>query len=204
MADINQEVVGEAVQAEKKARRNLKLEYKEFRYKTSINDEFYARAHFQEFFRRTNVQLVILLAVAMVAQSLISGTFTDPEAGWFTKGSILAVALLSFFVMPMLAKTRWQYMKQNNDFWVDDQRYLINAKGIFVSSKHGDRRLQWREVRRIFETDEAIIFTLYKFHMVVLPMKEFEAGEKQRIRDLIYYYTRTTRIKPKLNGKRAK
>lgn len=202
MADINKEVVGEAATAEKKARRSAKVDLKEFRYKASISDEFYARAHFQEFFRRTNVQLVILLAVAMVVQSLISGTFTNPEVGWLTKGAIVLVALISFFVMPMLAKTRWQFMKQNNDFWVPDQRFLINGKGISVTSKHGDRRLQWREVRRIFESDEAIIFSMYKFHMLVLPMKDFEPNEKQRIRDMIYYYTRTTRIKPKLNNKR--
>lgn len=202
MADINKDVVGEAVSAEKKARSNAKVEYREFRYKTAISDEFYARAHFQEFFRRTNVQLVILLAVAMVVQALLSGTFTDPEVGWLTKGAIVLVALLSFFVMPMLAKTRWEYMKNNNDFWVANQRFILNGKGISVSSKHGDRRLQWKEVRRIFESDEAIIFSLYKFHMLVLPMNEFEANEKQRIRELIYYYTRTTRIKPKLNNKR--
>lgn len=202
MADINKEVVGEAMNAEKKAQNRAKLEYREFRYKTSISDEFYARAHFQEFFRRTNVQLVILLAVAMVAQSLLSGTFTNPDVGWFAKGSVVLVALLSFFVMPMLAKTRWEYMKNNNDFWVENQRYILNGKGISVSSKHGDRRLQWKEVRRIFESDEAIVFSLYKFHMVVLPMNEFESNEKQRIRELIYYYTRTTRIKPKLNNKR--
>lgn len=204
MADINREIVGETIKEEKKTRRNAKLEYKEFRYKTAISDEFYAKAHFQEIFRRTNVQLMVLLAIAMVVQAFLSGTFTDPEVGWVTKICVVAIALIAFFILPMLAKTRWEFMKKNNDFWVPEQRFLMNAKGLSVSSKHGDRRLQWREIRRIFETDSAIVFVMYKFHVVVLPMTEFEENEKQRVRDLIMNYTRNTRIKPKLNKKRRK
>lgn len=201
MADINTEVVG-AEPATRQQRQKHKLDFKEFKLKTSIDDAFYARAHFQEFFRRMGVQLVVLLAVALIAQSLISKMFTNPEVSLFYKVGVVLVAVMTFGIMPWLAKVRWPYMKQNNEFWLPEQRYVLNLKGLALCTKHGDRRLQWREIRRIFETNEAIVFVVYKFHMVVLPLAEFNEDEKQQIRELILYCTRNMRIKTKLKSKR--
>ena len=147
-------------------------------------------------------QLVIVLAVALVAQSIISQMFTNPEVSLFYKIGVVLVAVMSFGVLPWLAKVRWPYMKKNNDFWLSEQRYVLNLKGLSVCTRHGDRRMQWREIRRIFETNEAIVFVIYKFHMVVLPLAEFNEDEKQQIRELILYCTRNMRIKTKLKSKR--
>lgn len=203
MADINAEVVGGELNKPQEQRKKHKLDFKEFKLKTEISDEFYARAHFQEFFRRTSTQLMVLLAVALIAQSIISKMFFNPEVGLFYKVGVVLVALITFVIMPWMAKVRWPYMKKSNDFWLPEQRYTLNLKGLNVCTKHGDRRLQWREVRRIFETDEAIVFVLYKFHMVVLPMSRFTPEEKRQIRELILYCTRNMRIKTKLKPRRA-
>lgn len=201
MADINTEVVG-GEQPVRQQRQKHKLDFKEFKLKTTIDDAFYARAHFQEFFRRMGTQLVIVLAVALVAQSIISQMFTNPEVSLFYKIGVVLVAVMSFGVLPWLAKVRWPYMKKNNDFWLSEQRYVLNLKGLSVCMRHGDRRMQWREIRRIFETNEAIVFVIYKFHIVVLPLAEFNEDEKQQIRELILYCTRNMRIKTKLKSKR--
>lgn len=198
MADINNEVVGAPQKPQQEKQKKHKLDFKEFKFKTSIDDAFYARAHFEEFMRRTGTQLVILLAVAVIAQSLVAKTFFNPEVSLYYKVGIVLVGLMSFVAMPLLAKKRWPYMKQNNDFWLPEQRFVLNLKGLAVSTRHGDRRLQWRELRKIFETNEAIVFVVYKFHIVVMPLGEFTEEEKQQIRELILYCTRNMRIKTKL------
>ncbi len=198
MADINNEVVGAPQKNQQEKQKKHKLDFKEFKFKTSIDDAFYARAHFEEFFRRTGTQLMIVLAVALIAQSLIAKTFFNPEISLFYKFGIVLVALITFVAMPLLAKKRWPYMKQNNDFWLPEQRFVLNLKGLDANSRRGERRLQWRELRKIFETNEAIVFVVYKFHMVVMPLKDFTEDEKQQIRKLILYCTRNMRIKPKL------
>lgn len=198
MADINTEVVGGPQKPQQEKQKKHKLDLKEFKFKTTLDDAFYARAHFEEFFRRTGTQLVVLLAVALIAQSLLAKTFVNPEVSLLYKVGIVMVGLMTFVAMPLLAKKRWPYMKQANDFWLLEQRFVLNLKGVSVNSRHGDRRLQWRELRKIFETNEAIVFVVYKFHMVVMPLNEFTEEEKQQIRKLILYCTRNMRIKPKL------
>lgn len=198
MADINTEVVGGSQKTQQEKQKKHKLDFKEFKFKTSLDDAFYARAHFEEFFRRTGTQLVFLLAVAVIAQALITNAFFNPEISLYQKIGIVLVGLMTFVAMPLLAKKRWPYMKQSNDFWLPEQRFVLNLKGLSVSSRHGDRRLQWRELRKIFETNEAIVFVVYRFHMVVMPLSDFTEEEKQQIRDLILYCTRNMRIKTKL------
>lgn len=195
-ADINEEQYGRRVKSESSKRQ--KLDTKEIKLKCHIEDKFFARAHFQEFFRRPGTQLVILLAVALLVQSLLAGTFTDPEISLFYKAGIVMVALGTFVLMPLLANGRWSHIKAGNDFWLNDQSFVLNTKGVQAKSKHGDRRLQWREIRRIFETNEAIVFTLYRFHMVVLPLTSFSQDEKHQIREIIRYCTRNLKVKPKL------
>lgn len=202
MADINTEIVGAAPNKQKEQRKKHKLDFKEFKLKTTIDDAFYARAHFQEFFKRMSVQLVVLLAAALVAQALISKMYFNPEVGLLPKIGVPLVAIMTFVVMPWLAKVRWPHIKQSNDFWLAEQRFVLNLKGLDVCTKHGDRRLQWREIRRIFETNEAICFVVYGFHMVVLPVSGFDDEEKRQIRDLILYCTRNMRIKTKLKSRR--
>jgi len=202
MADINTEVVGAAPSLQKEQRKKHKLDFKEFKLKTKIDDDFYARAHFSEFYRRLNVQIIVLLAVVLVAQSLISQMYFNPEVSLLLKIGVPVVAVLTFVVMPWLVKARWKHIKQNNDFWLTEQRFVLNTKGLDVGTHHGDRRLQWREIRRIFETNEAICFVVYGFHMVVLPLAGFDDEEKRQIRDLILYCTRNMRIKIKLKKRR--
>ena len=202
MADINEQVVGSAA-PKKDNQKNARLKTREFKLKTSISDEQYAQAHFQEFYRRTGVQLVVIMAIVLVAQGLISGTFTDPETSVITKAGLILVALGAFLVMPMIVKTRWQHIKRNNDFWVNEQSYVLNGKGLAVKSNHGDRRLQWRELQRIFEVNDTIIFTLYKFHIIVLPLGGFSDEEKQQIREIVLHNTRNLRVKAKLQKSKA-
>lgn len=203
MSDINAELVG-ANQAPKDARKSHKLASKEFKLRVTITDAQYQRAHFYEFIRRTFTQLIIILAVALVVQALLAGTFTDPEVPMTTKAGIVLIAAITFIGMPLFVKGRWQFMRDNNDFWVNDQRFTLNYKGLACISHHGDRRLSWREFKKIMETDEAILFVLLKFHMVVLPLAGFSEEEKQQIRDLIIRNTGAMRVKPKLKKPRRR
>lgn len=201
MADINGEVVG-AQKERETAVKSHKVENKEFKIRLTISDAQYKRAHFQEFFRRGWSQLIILLAIALLVQSILSGAFFDPEVGLATKLGVVAVALVTFIGMPAFVKGRWKFMRENNDFWVNDQRIVLNFKGVSVCSHHGDRRLHWREFSRIIETDEAIVFVLLKFHMVVLPLKELSEEEQEQIREMIRHYTSNQRAKVKLKRRR--
>lgn len=203
MADINAEVVG-ANKPPKNAHKTIKMESKEFKMRTDISDEVYRRAHVYEFIHRTFTQLMIIIAVALVAQALISGTFTDPEVPLTTKLGIVFIAAVGFIGIPLFVNGRWQFMRDNNDFWVNDQRYTINFKGVACVSHHGDRRIAWREFKRIIETDEAIIFVLVKFHMIILPTKGLSDDEKQQLRDLITRNTQSMRTKLKLKKSRRR
>ena len=93
-------------------------------------------------------------------------------------------------------------MRDNNDFWVNDQRIVLNFKGVSVCSHHGDRRLHWREFSRIFETDESIVFVLLKFHMVVLPLAGLPEDEKEQIRGMIRKNTANQRARVKLKRRK--
>lgn len=197
MADINAELMG-AQKPQHDARKSHKLASKEFKLRVEITDEQYKKAHFYEFTRRTFTQLIIILAVVLVAQAVISGSFTNPEVPLYTKAGVILVAALAFIGLPLFVKGRWRFMRDHNDFWVNDQRFTLNFKGLACISHHGDRRLAWREFNKIMETDEGILFVLTKFHMVVLPLDGFSDDEKQQIRDLIIRNTGAMRIKPKL------
>ena len=130
MADINTEVVGGPQKTQQEKQKKHKLDFKEFKFKTSLDDAFYARAHFEEFFRRTGTQLVVLLAVAVIAQALITNAFFNPEISLYQKIGIVLVGLMTFVAMPLLAKKRWPYMKKSNDFWLPEQRCVLNLKGF--------------------------------------------------------------------------
>lgn len=201
MADINSEVVG-AEQVRQDTIKSHKLENKEFKIKLTISDAQYKRAHFQEFFRRGWSQLIILLAVALLVQTLVSGSFTNPDVSMTAKAGVVLVAVVSFIGMPIYVKNRWKFMRDNNDFWVNDQRLVLNFKGVSVCSHHGDRRLHWREFSKIIETDEAIIFVLLKFHMVVLPLAGLSEDEREQIRELIRKNTANQRAKVKLKRRK--
>lgn len=203
MADINAELVG-ANKPKNDARKSHKLETKEFKMRVTISDAQYRRAHIYEFIRRTFTQLMIIIAIALVAQALIAGTFTDPEVPVTTKAGVVLVAVITFIGIPLFLNGRWKFMRDNNDFWVNDQRFTLNYKGLACISHHGDRRLAWREFKKILETDEAILFVLVKFHMVVLPLAGFDEDEKQQIRDLIIRNTGAMGTKPKLKKPRRK
>lgn len=203
MADINEELVG-AKKPHKDANKSQKIESKEIKVRTEISDDVYRRAHMYEFTRRTFNQILIIVAVALLVQSFLTGAFTDPEVPLTTKLGVIAVALITFVAMPLFVSGRWKFMRDNNDFWVNDQRFTLNFKGVACISNHGDRRLAWREFKKIVETDEAILFVLVKFHMVVLPTKGFTEDEKQQIRDLIMRNTNGLRAKPKLKKTRRK
>lgn len=196
MADINGEVVG--AKAQRDALKNHKLESRELKFKVSISDEEYQKAHKYEFFHRTFSQLVILIAIVMLAQSLINGTFTDPNEPAFTKILILVTVFVALIGMPVFVGTQMGNIKKNNDFWVNDQRFVLNFKGVSVCSQHGDRRLRWREFTRITESENAILFKLYRFHMIVLPLDEFRPDEKQQIKEIIMENTRNLQVKVKL------
>ncbi|HIU10058.1 MAG TPA: YcxB family protein [Candidatus Avidehalobacter gallistercoris] len=201
MADINSDLVG-AEQARQDAIKSHKLENKEFKIKLTISDAQYQRAHFEEFFRRGWSQLIILLAVALLVQTLLTGSFTNPDVPWTTKAGVVLVVLFSFLGMPIYVKKRWKFMRDNNDFWVNDQRIVLNFKGVSVCSHHGDRRLHWREFSRIFETDESIVFVLLKFHMVVLPLAGLPEDEKEQIRGMIRKNTANQRARVKLKRRK--
>lgn len=203
MADINEELVG-AKKPHKDANKSQKIESKEIKVRTEISDDVYRRAHMYEFTRRTFNQILIIVAVALLVQSFLTGAFTNPEVPLTTKLGVIAVALITFVAMPLFVSGRWKFMRDNNDFWVNDQRFTLNFKGVACISNHGDRRLAWREFKKIVETDEAILFVLVKFHMVVLPTKGFTEDEKQQIRDLIMRNTNGLRAKPKLKKTRRK
>lgn len=203
MADINAEMVG-ANKPRKDANKSQKFEGKEIKMRAEISDDVYRRAHMYEFTRRTFNQILIIIAAALVIQSFLTGTFTDPEVPLTTKLGVIVVALVTFVAIPLFVSNRWKFMRDNNDFWVNDQRFTLNFKGVACISHHGDRRLAWREFSKIIETDEAILFVLLKFHMAVLPMKGFNEDEKQQVRDLIMRYTRGLRVKPKLKKPRRK
>ena len=110
---------------------------------------------------------------------------------------ILAIQLIAFVGLPLFVKNRCNKLQKNNDFWVNDQKYVVNGKGLSLVSQHGDRRLEWREFRRIFETNEAMVFVVHKFHMVVLPTKEMTQDEKANLRQIVARNTQATRLKPK-------
>lgn len=204
MADINAELVGGAA-VKKENNKKKKLDLKEFKLKCHIDDQFYARAHFQEFFRRPGTQLVVLLAVALITQAILAKTFTDPEIGTLYKAGIVLVGVCTFIGMPLVVKGRWRIIKQGNDFWLNDQSYTLNSKGLLAKNRRrGEHRLQWREIRKIYETNEAILFVVYKFHMVVLPLGEFSEDEQEQVREIIRYCTRNMRIKVKLNKRRTR
>lgn len=196
MADINGEVVG--AKAQRDAHKNHKMESRELKFKANITDEQYQKAHKYEFFHRTFTQLVILIAIVMLAQSLINGTFTNPDEPMFTKISIILTAFVALIGMPAFVGTQMGNIKKNNDFWVNNQRFVLNFKGVSVSSQHGDRRLRWREFTRITESEDAILFKLYRFHMIVLPLADFRPDEKQQIKDIIMDNTRNLQVKVKL------
>jgi hypothetical protein len=193
LADINEEIVG-AKTGKKDNRKNHKLE-------TSISDAQYTKAHIFEFFRRPMTQVVILLSVALLVQALLNKTFVNPEVPLLQKVGIVAIALVCVVGMPLFVRGKWKFIKENNDFWLNEQRYTLNVKGVGVLSHHGERRLQWREIKKIYESDDAILFTLYKFHMVVLPLEGFSEDERHQIRELIRYNTRNLRVKVKLAKK---
>lgn len=202
MANINAETVG--ANKPRKDAKSQKFEAKEIKLKMEISDDTYRRAHLYEFTRRPFNQILIILAAALLIQSFAVGTFTDPEVAIGTKLGIIVVAFVTFVAMPLFVHGRWHFMRDNNDFWVKEQRYTMNFKGLSCISKHGDRRLAWREFNKIVETDDAILFVLVKFHMVVLPTKGMSADEKQQIRELVQRYTRGLRIKPKLKKQRRR
>lgn len=200
MADINEEVVG--TKSDKKdSRKSHKLESREFKLKTTITDAQYTKAHIFEFFRRPMTQVVILLAIALLVQAILNKTFVDPDVPLLQKLGIVAIALVCVVGMPLFVRGRWKFIKENNDFWVNEQRLILNVKGINVLSHHGERRLQWREIKKIYESEDAILFTLVKFHMVVLPLAGFSEEERHQIRELIRYNTRNLRVKVKLAKK---
>lgn len=203
MADINAEVVG-AHKQPKDSQKHRKIENTEIKLRAEISDDVYRRAHMFEFTRRTFNQILIIIAVALVIQAFMTGTFTDPDVPLTTKLGIIVIALVTFVAMPLFVSGRWQFMRDHNDFWVNNQRFTMNFKGLACVSNHGDRRLAWREFKKIVETDEAILFVLVKFHMVVLPMKDFSEDEKQQIRALINRYTAGMKLKPKLKKPRRK
>lgn len=203
MADINEEIVG-AKKQRKDTNKSQKFEGKEIKLRTEISDDMYRRAHMYEFTRRTFNQILIIIAAALLVQSFLTGTFTNPEVPLTTKLGVIVVAFVTFVAMPLFVHGRWRFMRDHNDFWVADQRYTLNFKGLACISNHGDRRLAWREFSKIVETDEAILFVLMKFHMVVLPMRGLDEDEKQQIRDLIMRYTRGLRVKPKLKKTRRR
>jgi hypothetical protein len=146
-------------------------------------------------------QVVILLAIALLVQAILNKTFVDPEVSLLQKLGIVAIALVCVVGMPLFVRGRWKFIKENNDFWVNEQRLILNVKGINVLSHHGERRLQWREIKKIYESEDAILFTLVKFHMVVLPLAGFSEEERHQIRELIRYNTRNLRVKVKLAKK---
>lgn len=203
MANINAEIVG-ANKAHKETQKNRKFENSEIKLRAEISDDVYRRAHMYEFTRRTFNQILIIVAVALIIQAFLTGTFTDPEVPLTTKLGIIVIGLVTFVVMPLFVSNRWKFMRDNNDFWVNNQRFTLNFKGLACVSNHGDRRLAWREFKKIVETDEAILFVLVKFHMVVLPMGSFSEDEKQQIRALISRNTAALKVKPKLKKPRRK
>lgn len=203
MADINAEVVG-ANKPHKDANKSQKIESKEIKLRTEISDEVYRRAHMYEFTRRPFNQILIIIAVALLVQAFLTGTFSDPEVALSTKLGIIVIALVTFVAMPLFVSGRWKFMRENNDFWVNNQRFTLNFKGLACVSNHGDRRLAWREFKKIVETDEAILFVLVKFHMVVIPTKGLNEDEKQQLRALIMRNTNGLRAKPKLKKTRRK
>lgn len=203
MADINAEMVG-ANKPHKDANKSQKIESKEIKLRTEISDEVYRRAHMYEFTRRPFNQILIIIAVALLVQAFLTGTFTDPEVPLTTKLGIIVIALVTFVAMPLFVSGRWKFMRENNDFWVNNQRFTLNFKGLACVSNHGDRRLAWREFKKIVETDEAILFVLVKFHMVVIPTRGLNEDEKQQLRALIMRNTNGLRAKPKLKKTRRK
>lgn len=183
----------------KEKKQHADLDKSEFKGKFEVTDEDYSTAIFSEFMTRTRTKVLYLCTFLIAFQFWYALSYLEADYSIAYTIAIVLVILLGFIGTPLFVKARSRKLGNKNDFWLNEQRYTVNNKGFSVLSQHGERRLKWQEIRRVFQTGSSIVLVVYNFHMVVVPTKGLSREEKTNLKKIILRNTQALKTKVKFS-----